>query len=173
MYTREDEDQARQLWKKRLGLALLPAIVGLAAGITLFVVGRMRPAAIRCGWLRPRSRCWAAGRFCSCSACGPSPRWITCIMSNACCMDASAKPLGVLTRFSPELCERDGLWCHAMMVNLGSGEEEDDRLFYYDDEKPAPAAAHRHPCEGGEQRQDGERDLAGVRRARGACPRVP
>ena len=46
--------------------------------------------------------------------------------------------VGVLTRFSPELCERDGLWCHAMMVNLGSGEEEDDRLFYYDDEKPAP-----------------------------------
>ena len=26
----------------------------------------------------------------------------------------------------------------AMMVNLGSGEEEADRLFYYDDEKPAP-----------------------------------
>ena len=42
MYTREDEDQARRLWKKRLGLALLPAIVGLAAGIALFVAGRMR-----------------------------------------------------------------------------------------------------------------------------------
>ena len=42
MYTREDADQARRLWKKRLGLALLPAIVGLAAGIALFVAGRMR-----------------------------------------------------------------------------------------------------------------------------------
>ena len=42
MYTREDEDQARRLWKKRLGLALVPMIVGLAAGIALFVVGRMR-----------------------------------------------------------------------------------------------------------------------------------
>ena len=42
MYTREDEDQARRLWKKRLGLALVPMIVGLAAGITLFVVGQMR-----------------------------------------------------------------------------------------------------------------------------------
>ena len=37
MYAREDEDQARRLWKKRLGLALVPMIVGLAAGIALFV----------------------------------------------------------------------------------------------------------------------------------------
>ena len=48
-----------------------------------------------------------------------------------------------------------------MMVNLGSGEEEDDRLFYYDDEKPAPQLPIGTPREGGEQRQDGERDLAG------------
>ena len=29
MYTREDEDQARRLWKKRLGLALVPMVYTL------------------------------------------------------------------------------------------------------------------------------------------------
>ena len=42
MYTAEDEALARRLWKKRLGIALAPLIIGLAAGIALFVAGRMR-----------------------------------------------------------------------------------------------------------------------------------
>ena len=88
MYTREDEDQARRLWKKRLGLALLPAIVGLAAGTALFVAGRMR----RSDTLWMATAVLTVGRSCSCSACGPSPRWTTCATSNACFMDASAKP---------------------------------------------------------------------------------
>ena len=52
MYTREDEDQARRLWKKRLGLALVPMIVGLAAGTALFVVGRSCASATGCGATR-------------------------------------------------------------------------------------------------------------------------
>ena len=117
MYTREDEDQARRLWKKRLGLALVPMIVGLAAGIALFVVGQMRRS----------DTLWMAK---------PALDYLRHVERML--HGRKRETVGVLTRFSPELCERDGLWCHAMMVNLGSGEEEDDRLFYYDDEKPAP-----------------------------------
>ena len=32
MYTREDEDQARRLWKKRLGLALVRRVVDIVGG---------------------------------------------------------------------------------------------------------------------------------------------
>ena len=42
MYTAEDEALARRLWKKRLGIALVPLALGLAAGIALFIVGLMQ-----------------------------------------------------------------------------------------------------------------------------------
>ena len=148
MYTREDEDQARRLWKKRLGLALVPMIVGLAAGITLFVVGQMRRSDTL--WMATAAlTVLGGGAFLFLFGVWAKPALDYLRHVERMLYGRKRETVGVLTRFSPELCERDGLWCHAMMVNLGSG--------------------HRHPREGGEQRQDGERDLAGVRRTRGAC----
>ena len=42
MYTAEDEALARRLWKKRLGIALAPLIIGLGLGVYVFIVGRIR-----------------------------------------------------------------------------------------------------------------------------------
>lgn len=137
MYTREDEDQARRLWKKRLGLALVPMIVGLAAGITLFVVGQMRRSDTL--WMATAAlTVLGGGAFLFLLGVWAKPALDYLHHVERMLHGRKRETVGVLTRFSPELCERDGLWCHAMMVNLGSGEEEDDRLFYYDDEKPAP-----------------------------------
>ena len=47
---------------------------------------------------------------------------------------------GVFKSFSEDVCDREGLECYAMMVNIGEKDDpEDDRLFYYDAYKPHPA----------------------------------
>ena len=137
MYTREDEDQARRLWKKRLRLALVPMIVGLAAGTALFVVGQMRRSDTL--WMATAAlTVLGGGAFLFLFGVWAKPARDYLRHVGLMLRGRKRETVGILTRFSPELCERDGLWCHAMMINLGSGEEEDDRLFYYDDEKPAP-----------------------------------
>ena len=126
MYTREDEDQARRLWKKRLGL-----------GVYVFIVGRIRRSDTL--WMATAALpILGGGAFLFLFGVWAKPALDYLRHVERMLYGRKRETVGVLTRFSPELCERDGLWCHAMMVNLGSGEEEDDRLFYYDDEKPAP-----------------------------------
>ena len=137
MYTREDGGPGAAGDGKAAGLALLPAIVGLAAGIALFVAGRMRRSDTL--WMVTAAlTVLGGGAFLFLFGVWAKPALDYLRHVERMLYGRKRETVGVLTRFSPELCERDGLWCHAMMVNLGSGEEEDDRLFYYDDEKPAP-----------------------------------
>lgn len=137
MYTREDEVQARCLWQKRLRLTLLPLVLGLAVGIALFVLGRMQRSDTL--WMATAAlTVLGGGVFLFLYGVWAKPAHDYLRHVELMLHGRKRETVGVLTSFSPELCERDGLWCHAMMVNLGSGEEEDDRLFYYDDEKPAP-----------------------------------
>ena len=109
-----------------------------AAGITLFVVGQMRRSDTL--WMATAAlTVLGGGAFLFLFGVWAKPALDYLRHVERMLYGRKRETVGVLTRFSPELCERDGLWCHAMMVNLGSGEEEDDRLVYYDDEKPAPA----------------------------------
>ena len=49
---------------------------------------------------------------------------------------------GVLKSFSEDVSDREGLECHAMMLNVGERDDpEDDRLFYFDALKPWPGWA--------------------------------
>lgn len=49
---------------------------------------------------------------------------------------------GVFKSFSNDVSDRDGVQCHAMLINVGEKDEpEDDRLFYYDMHKPRPEIA--------------------------------
>lgn len=138
MYTPEDEAQARRLWKKRLWLSLLPLIAGLGAGIGLFIAGRMQRSDTM--WMGTAAlTVLGGGAFLFLFGVWARPALDYRRHVERMLRGRKRETVGILTSFSPELCERDGLWCHAMMLNLGSGEEEDDRLFYYDDEKPAPA----------------------------------
>ena len=137
MYTPEDEALARRLWKKRLGIALVPLALGLAAGIALFIVGRMQRSDTL--WMATAAlTVLGGGAFLFLFGVWAKPARDYLRHVGLMLRGRKRETVGILTRFSPEVCERDGLWCHAMMVNLGSGEAEDDRLFYFDDEKPAP-----------------------------------
>ena len=47
---------------------------------------------------------------------------------------------GIFKSFSEDVSDRDGLECHAMMINIGDKDDpEDDRLFYYDVYKERPS----------------------------------
>ena len=126
MYTREDEVQARCLWQKRLRLTLLPLVLGLAVGIALFVLGRMQRSDTL--WMATAAlTILGGGVFLFLYGVWAKPAHDYLRHVELMLHGRKRETVGVLTSFSPELCERDG-----------SGEEEDDRLFYYDDEKPAP-----------------------------------
>lgn len=46
---------------------------------------------------------------------------------------------GVFKSFADQLSDRDGVECHAMMLNVGTTDDPaDDRLFYYDAQKARP-----------------------------------
>ena len=46
---------------------------------------------------------------------------------------------GVFKSFSEDVSDREGVECHAMLINVGEKDDpEDDRLFYYDVYKPRP-----------------------------------
>lgn len=46
---------------------------------------------------------------------------------------------GVLKSFSEDISDREGVECHAVLINIGEKDDpEDDRLFYYDTYKPRP-----------------------------------
>ena len=137
MYTPEDEAQARRIWRRRLLISLAPAAAGLGLGVGLFAAG----CALRSDtlWMATAAlTVLGGGAFLFLFGVWARPARDYLRHVGLMLRGRKRETVGVLTRFSPELCERDGLWCHAMMINLGSGEEEDDRLFYYDDEKPAP-----------------------------------
>jgi len=49
---------------------------------------------------------------------------------------------GLFKSFSEDVSDREGLECHAMLLNIGEKDDpEDDRLFYYDSCKDRPAFA--------------------------------
>lgn len=138
MYTPEDEAQARRIWRRRLLISLAPAAAGLGLGVGLFVAG----CALRSDtlWMATAAlTVLGGGAFLFLFGVWAKPARDYLRHVGLMLRGRKRETVGILTRFSPEVCERDGLWCHAMMVNLGSGEEEDDRLLYYDAEKPAPA----------------------------------
>lgn len=137
MYTPEDEALARRIWRRRLLISLAPAAAGLGLGVGLFVAG----CALRSDtlWMATAAlTVLGGGAFLFLFGVWARPALDYLRHVRRMLHGRRRETVGVMTRFAPELCERDGIWCHAMMVNLGSGEAEDDRLFYFDDEKPAP-----------------------------------
>lgn len=42
--------------------------------------------------------------------------------------------VGIFKSFDEQVHDKEGLLCHAMMLNIGEkDDQEDDRLFYFDD----------------------------------------
>lgn len=140
MYTEADRVEAkRQLSRRRL-LVYLPCGVALAVTIALFVILQQR----RLDW----SWALAAGLTILFGSlliffCGVYVRPMALYSKHIGYMLDGRKreTTGIFKSFD-DAEDRDGLECHAMLLNVGDRDDpEDDRLFYYDAFKPKPDVA--------------------------------
>ena len=139
MYTREDMKDIKQMLRKRWAVAAIPAVLVLAAAIAVFVYGQLNRSANL--WkLTSVLTILGGGYFLFFYGVSVRPaliyrKHLTYMMDGR-----KRVTTGVFKSFSEDICDRDGLECHAMMVNIGEKDDpEDDRLFYYDAYKPRPA----------------------------------
>ena len=139
MYTRQDQQQAARQTRWRTLIAFVPAAVVFVLAVILFIIGRVNRSESM--WKITAALTVLAGAY--------------AIFFNG----VYAKPMrdyrnhinymldgrlrettGYLIDFSENLSERNGVDCHAIIINVGEKDErEDDRLYYYDAKKlPLP-----------------------------------
>lgn len=139
MYTAKDEAQALALWKKRIRLAALPCAAAVLAAAALLVLGRMRRSDTL--WMASAAlTILGGGYFLFLFGVWAKPALDYLRHVRQMLNGRTRETEGVLVSVSDTPSARDGITCYALMLNLGSGEPEDDRLFYFDAEKPRPDA---------------------------------
>ena len=141
MYTHEDMAEVERLLKKRWRAAAIPAALVLAAGIALFVVGRMNRSDTM--WMATAALTVLGGRyFLFLYGVWVKPARVYRRHVDYMLNGRMRETTGVLKSFSEDVSDREGLECHAMMLNVGEKDDpEDDRLFYFDALKPWPGWA--------------------------------
>ena len=141
MYTLEDLQDIQKLLKKRWKMTAIPAVLVLTAAAAVFVHGQLSRSdhlwkltalltILGGGWFL-----FFFGLYIR-----PARSYRTHVHY----MLEGRKRIttGVFKSFSEEISSRDGVECHAMMLNVGNTDDpEDDRLFYYDIHKPRPSCA--------------------------------
>lgn len=138
MYTQDDFKLVCRMLKKRWWLTAIPAVVILAAAIAIFVYGQ----------LNRNDSLWmltavltVLGGGCFLFLYGVYVRPVRIYRRHLTYMlDGRMRvTTGVFKSFSEDVSDRDGLECHAMMINVGDKDDpEDDRLFYFDAHKAKP-----------------------------------
>lgn len=138
MYTHEDMAEVERLLKKRWRAAAIPAALVLAAGIALFVVGRMNRSDTM--WMATAAlTVLGGGYFLFLYGVWVKPARVYRRHVDYMLNGRMRETTGVLKSFSEDVSDREGLECHAMMLNVGEKDDpEDDRLFYFDALKPWP-----------------------------------
>jgi len=139
MYTQEDWNDINVMLKKRWFATAAPAAVVLIAAIVVFVIGRIHRSDSM--WMLTSLLTIIGGGY-FLFFYGVSVRPARIYRRHLSFMLNGRKRVttGVFKAFSEDVSDREGLECHAMLVNIGDkNDPEDDRLFYYDAYKPAPA----------------------------------
>ena len=139
MYTQEDWNDINKMLKKRWLMAAIPAVVVLSAAIAVFVIGRMHRSDSM--WMLTSFLTILGGGY-FLFFYGVLVRPASIYRRHLSFMLNGRKRVtsGIFKEFSEDVCDRDGLECHAMLVNIGEkNDPEDDRLFYYDAYKPYPS----------------------------------
>ena len=136
MYTQEDLQEIGGMLRKRWRIAWVPAALIVALAVAVFV----------CGQLSRSDRLWMLTAFLTIVGVGyflfiygvmirPARIYRTHVTYML--TGRMRTTTGVLKSFSQEVSDREGLECHAMMINVGEKDDpEDDRLFYVDIYKP-------------------------------------
>lgn len=138
MYSEEELKQVCGLEKKRLRVAVIPAVLAMAAAVGLFVYGQL----IR------NDQLWMITTALSIlSGCyfffmyGVYVRPMHMYRVHIDCMLHGRKreTTGVLKGFNEKISLKNEVECYSLMLNVGQRDEgEDDRLFYYDVHKAKP-----------------------------------
>ena len=138
MYTQEDWNDINKMLKKRWLFTAIPSVLVLAIAITVFVIGRLNRSDSM--WMLTSLLTIIGGGY-FLFFYGITVRPASLYRKHLTYMLNGRKRVttGVFKAFSGDVCDRDGLECHAMLVNIGEkNDPEDDRLFYYDAYKPMP-----------------------------------
>jgi len=139
MYTQEDWTDINKMLKKRWAITAIPAALALIAAVAVFVVGRIHRSSSM--WMLTSFLTILGGGY-FLFFYGVSVRPASIYRRHLSFMLNGRKRVttGVFKSFSEDVCDREGLECFAMLVNIGEkNDPEDDRLFYYDAYKPRPA----------------------------------
>jgi len=138
MYTQQEWQEMDRLVRKRWRVAIIPAALLLAAAIAVFVYGQLTRSdtlwRLTAGLtiLGGGSFLFLYGLYVY-----PARQYRTHVhyMLNG----RLRSTTGVFKSFSEDVSNREGVECHAMLINVGEKDDpEDDRLFYYDVYKPRP-----------------------------------
>lgn len=139
MYTRQEQQQAAQQTRQRLMVTVIPAAVIFVIAVVLFVIGRLNRSEEM--WKVTAALTLVAGVYVTFFA-GVYVKPMRDYRNHINYMldGRRRETTGYLIDFSENLSERNGVECHAIMINVGEKDErEDDRLYYYDVKKlPLP-----------------------------------
>ncbi|MDD3336617.1 MAG: hypothetical protein PHI98_14080 [Eubacteriales bacterium] len=138
MYTQEKLEQVRALTRKRLMVAVVPAALVLAAAIALFVYGQ----------INRNDQLWVVTTILTIVAgCyflffyGVYVRPMRMYRKHIDIMlhGRRRETTGKLKSWDDQVCDKNGVDCVRIMINVGDKDDgEDDRLFYFDAHKENP-----------------------------------
>jgi len=141
MYTQEDLHDISSMLRRRWRITVIPAVILAAVSIAVFVYGQLNRS----------DTLWKLTAFLSILGGGyflffygvyvrPASIYRRHVIYML--QGRMRVTTGVFKSFSEDVSDRDGLQCHALMLNVGDKDDpEDDRLFYYDIHKPRPEMA--------------------------------
>lgn len=139
MYTQDDYNDICRMLKKRWWITTIPAVVVLAAAIVIFVYGQLNRSDTL--WMVTSALTLLGGGY-FLFFYGVYVRPVRIYKRHLTYMlhGRMRQTTGVYKAFSEDVSDREGLQCHAMLINVGDKDDpEDDRLFYYDVHKERPA----------------------------------
>lgn len=139
MYTQEDYTCVNAMLHKRWWAAVLPAALLLIAAVGIFVYGQQQRSDEL--WKLTVALTLIGGSY-FLFFYGVSVRPALIYRKHIGYMLTGRKrtTTGIFKSFSEDVSDREGLECHAMLLNIGDKDDpEDDRLFYYDIYKDRPA----------------------------------
>lgn len=139
MYTAQEYSEVNALFKRRLAVAAVPAAVVFLAAVGIFVYGQLnRNDSL---WiLTTVLTILAGGWFFFLYGVYARPMRMYRIHIGYMIGDRQRETTGIYKSFAEKPCEKNGVDCYAVMLNVGDRDEgEDDRLFYYDAHKEKPS----------------------------------
>lgn len=138
MYDQTDLDDVQRRLKKQRLIALIPSVLLLAAGIAIFVVGRMHRSD-KAWMLTALLTILGGGCYLFIYGLFIKPAKAYRALIQDMLHGRLRQTEGIFKSFAQETCDREGLPFHALMLNVGDRDDgEDDRLFYWDAQKPLP-----------------------------------